>query len=217
MIKIEDLKYIKNRRGHLRAFIKKSQTDLDETCVLSYLHSNIFAAFVAWHRLFVVKKIIGRYSQTERLLDFGAGSGEIAYLLTQIPNYFFIEEIDELSNYIIRNKPQANRLDLQSLKEKEFGIILCLDSLEHNEDYEILVLSLSKALKKDGILIISGPTENSLYKIGRRFSGFKGDYHYTNVFNIEECLKKHLELVSRCFTPFGLPLFSISVWKKSNN
>ena len=34
-------------------------------------------------------------------------------------------------------------------------MILCLDSLEHNDNYESLVLNLTRALKKDGILIIA--------------------------------------------------------------
>lgn len=209
----KDWKYIKARRCQLRAFKNKSKTILDETCVLSYLHTNLFAAFVAWHRLFFVREIIKKFPQSDSLLDFGAGSGEIGRLLPYLSNYFFIEDIEELSNHIVSTNPQAKRLDLQSLKDQEFAIILCLDSLEHNHNYESLVLNLTKSLKEDGILIISGPTENILYKLGRRISGFKGDYHYTNVFAIEEFLGRNLELVNKYFTPFGLPLFSITVWK----
>lgn len=216
MIKFRDWKYIRNRRFQLRAFKNQHQTILDETCVLSYLHTNLFAAFVAWHRLFFVREIIKRVPKSDSLLDFGAGSGEMGLLLSDLSNYCFIEDIDELSNYIICTNPRAKRLDLQSLKDQEFGMILCLDSLEHNYDYESLVLNLTKSLKKDGILIISGPTENILYKLGRRISGFKGDYHYTNVFAIEQFLERNLEMVNKYFTPFGLPLFSITVWKNKS-
>jgi hypothetical protein len=43
-------------------------------------------------------------------------------------------------------------------------------------------------LSPNGIIIISGPTENILYKIGRVFAGnrFTGDYHVTTISKVKQ-------------------------------
>ena len=216
-MKISDVTYIRKRRKELKGLMSNFFNDLSESCIPSYCHSNRLASFVAWNRLFIARNYHRKYSTGSLVLDFGAGSGELGHLLSPINEYSFIEELDELAYFINRSNPSSNRAHLDSLDREKYDAIFCLDSLEHNSDYPTLIDKLLISLKPSGVFIISGPTENSLYKLGRKISGFKGDYHETNIFSIENYLKVHLKKIDICFAPFRLPLFSISVWEKVTN
>ena len=76
-------------------------------------------------------------------------------------------------------------------------------------------MQLASKLKPDGVLIISGPSESALYRLGRKIAGFDAHYHETNIFAIEEAAKAELELVDVRSLPPIFPLFRISVWKNA--
>ncbi len=64
-------------------------------------------------------------------------------------------------------------------------------------------------------MILSGPTENALYRLGRKIAGFDGHYHTTTIHHIEQAAAQHMTLLERRRAPFGVPLFSISAWRKA--
>lgn len=51
-----------------------------------------------------------------------------------------------------------------------FDIIFCLDVLEHFENLKEPIKEIKKILRADGLLVVSLPTENLFYKIGRLFA-----------------------------------------------
>lgn len=209
------LKHILARRKYLRKVTISNSEHLSESCVPSYRHPNFLASLVAWSRLFSALSMFKKYMVGNNVLDFGAGSGELAVLLDNKFNYDFIEEVDELSNYVYLSTPLAKRVFAHALEINKYDAIFCLDSLEHNSDYQSLIEVLLSSLKPGGVLILSGPTENFLYRLGRFLSGFSGGYHKTNIFSIESYLNTKLEQISRFYVPIRVPLFSISAWRKS--
>jgi 2-polyprenyl-3-methyl-5-hydroxy-6-metoxy-1,4-benzoquinol methylase len=211
---INDLNYIYARRKKLKAAQFKLYGDLSESCIPSYCHFNLLASFASWTRLFKARNLFQKYSTGSIVLDFGAGSGELGRLLPTCDEYVFLEENEELAKFIKCSIPRSHREDLFSLKEKKYDAIFCLDSLEHNSNFSEIIDQLLTSLKPNGILIVSGPTENLLYKFGRIIAGFTGDYHQTNIFIIESYLRTRLNCINKFYVPFKLPLFSISVWKK---
>src|SRR6266496_1212616 len=87
-----------------------------------------------------------------------------------------MEELTELSS---KDIPHISEISSNSL-----DIIIAADVLEHVQELEEYIgFFLDKLKRSSGRLIISGPTENIAYKIGRILAGFgdKGDYHLTNV------------------------------------
>lgn len=98
------------------------------------------------------------------------------------------------------------------MPQDAYAAIFALDALEHNDDVGSIIDVLAKGLRPDGVLLISGPTENALYRAGRLIAGFSGHYHKTNIWQIEEVAKTKLRPVRRRLVPVGLPLFSISAW-----
>jgi len=182
--------------------------------VPSYCHPNWLAAGVAWWRLVKVAALCRRHGPFEPLLDFGAATGEVAHLLGDVGDYHFVESDEALAKALVEWQPQARRERLESLPEKKFRVILALDSLEHNEDVGSIVRRLVASLREDGVLIVSGPTESALYRLGRRIAGFGGHYHKQTVYDVEAAIASVLEPAGVVRVPPLVPLFRISLWRR---
>jgi SAM-dependent methyltransferase len=211
---MDPIRLIRTRRAELRRRLAVSHTfeELEESCVPSYLHRNLAAAGVAWLRLLTAAQMYRRFAPPGPVLDFGAATGEIFHLLERRPPYSFCELNDVLAQALVEMNPAATRLRLEALPPAAFSAVFALDSLEHNEDVAPLLDALGATLQPQGVLILSGPTENRLYRLGRRLAGFSGHYHKTNIHHLEELAAARLRLVHRTRVPFGAPLFSVSVW-----
>lgn len=214
MTLFQALKHIQSRRQELCLLEGNSSLDLSESCIPSYCHSNWPASLVAWNRLFVASELFRQFSAGSVVLDFGAGSGELARVLPANCQYNFIEEEGALANYVAASISGSKRIDIAMLEAETYDAIFCLDSLEHNLNYAELITALLESLKRSGVLVLSGPTESILYRIGRWVAGFRGGYHLTDIFSIEDYLKRKMVRKSQCFLPAGVRLFSLSVWMK---
>lgn len=208
---------IRSRRAELRARldVAKKFEQLEESCVPSYIHSNPAAAGVAWMRLLRAAELYRKFAPKGPILDFGAATGEVYHVLNTDQPYHFCELNEVLIKALMEMNPKAKREHLEALKPDSFAAIFALDSLEHNENVGELLDLLKRGLRPDGVIILSGPTENWLYKTGRKIAGFSGHYHKTTIADIETVASQRLKLVYRKRVPFGVPLFSLSVWKKA--
>ena len=209
------LSHIVSRRAQLRKRfdVRKQMAQIEETCIPSYLHRNPAAAGVAWMRLFAAVRFYRRYAPKGAVLDFGAASGELAHLLPRDIRYDFIEIDERVAKSLVDDNKTATRVHLNDIGQGQYAAIFALDSLEHNDDVGALLDKLIPALAQDGILILSGPTENWLYRLGRKIAGFSGEYHQTTIYNIEQEVAQRAKCLRRGFVPAGLPLFSLSCWR----
>lgn len=179
---------------------KFSQTvtfdEIKEMAIPSYIHSNPLVRQIFWHRAFRIINSVKK-CRPASILDFGGGSGIIlAFLDDKIKRFildiyytpfdFMQQHIDHLRNV---TKLYPNDLDKT---ESRFEAILAADVLEHLSDDQIKnqLLLFHKWLKPNGHLVISGPTENLIYKTGRKIAGYKNDYHKTNVMDIADIVSK---------------------------
>ena len=209
------LSLVKRRRAALgrRFDVGRAVAELEESCVPSYLHSNWAAALVAWSRLFAAAALFRRFGRAGPVLDFGASTGELRHVLGPGAAYGFVEGNEALAEALRAEFPDAARFDLDALPPAHFAAVFALDSLEHNRDVGAIFDMLAAALAPGGVLILSGPTENALYRLGRRISGFTGEYHHATIYDIERLAAERMTLVHRRRTPLGVPLFSLSVWR----
>jgi SAM-dependent methyltransferase len=210
------LKLIKQRRKSLRERVDVwgRLQELHDSCIPSYCHPNLAASGVAWLRLLRSAALYKRHGSAGPVLDFGSGTGELAHVLEGDFDYHYVE-MDETQVPILKQDlPDATRLTSDTLPKDKFAFVFALDSLEHNDDYANLIDELTESLTADGILLVSGPTENFIYKIGRKIAGFTGDQHVTNIYAIEKVLEKRLENIATTVSPFGVPLFRLSLWRK---
>lgn len=209
-----EMAYRRRRALRERFDVARSFSALEESCVPSYAHRNPIAAAVAWQRLLTASRLWRSLAPAGPILDFGAGTGEILHFLGRDKPYHFVEADDALARALEEFLPGARRERLQSLAAETFGSVLALDSLEHNDDVAAIVDGLVPALAKDGVMIVSGPTENALYRMGRAVAGFHGHYHKTTIYGIERILEKRLARIAVRRIPFGLPLFRVSAWRR---
>jgi len=212
---IKKIKYILQRRKSLMQSldVQKDFEEWEETCLPSYCHSNLFAAYVSWQRLFVSAKLAKKHGKLDKVLDFGCGVAELKRLLPAETSYHYIEELSSSVNWIKSQYSDAIGIDLND-KNNSYDVVFALDSLEHNDNFAELVDKLISKLSSEGVLIVSGPTENALYRLGRKVAGFTGHYHKTTIHDINREIDSRLTLQERVVEPFGLPLFVVSVWRK---
>lgn len=215
---LERIRHIRRRRRDLRNAIDyQISSRWEESCVPSYCHPNILAAGVSWLRLFVALTLAKNLRPDPgRVLDFGSSVGEIGQLLpARTIRYDFIERDATAAEFLLSRLRGANRQTLESALDDSYDWVFAIDSLEHNENYAELLETLSAKLAPGGIFILSGPTENALYRLGRRVAGFNSHYHVTNVYHIEVAAGRGLQRIGLTTVPFGVPLFRISGWTKA--
>jgi 2-polyprenyl-3-methyl-5-hydroxy-6-metoxy-1,4-benzoquinol methylase len=107
----------------------------------------------------------------------------------------------------------ARQRSISQLTPKSFDLINALDVLEHVDDLPRTLSELLNLLKPGGRLVVSGPTENILYQIGRRLAGpeYSGEYHERGIAEIKHELTRlaHIQQIATLYWP--IPLFEVFV------
>ena len=105
----------------------------------------------------------------------------------------------------------AKQIPISQLTAGAYDLINALDVLEHVDDLPTTLTQLLKLLKAGGQLLVSGPTENILYQIGRRLAGpeYSGAYHERGIADIKRELSEisRVEHIATLYQPF--PLFEV--------
>ena len=96
-------------------------------------------------------------------------------------------------------------------------IVFRLDSpLEHVDDLQFVMGKLISLLKPDGEIIISGPTENFFYQLGRKLAGreFSGHYHERSITQVRKLFADEMKLISIAKIYWPIVLFDIFSLRK---
>lgn len=194
--------YKSNYRSVIREVLAQSEKGrLDEAAFPAYSHRNPLINWLFWQRLRKVMEHIQRPILYEHILDFGCGSGVMLPYLSQISSKVVAMDVDLLpleqvqshislpSNIEIKDAIKSSITDLPA---NSFDLIMALDVLEHVKDLPRTLKELLALLKPHGQLIVSGPTENILYQIGRKIAGpeYSGAYHERGIAEIKNELLK---------------------------
>lgn len=165
----------------------------------------------------MAKKLAFDLIQPTTVLDFESGITELIKLLTAGVQYIYVEEEAVAVKWIEEEYPDTVRIWLENVPGSKYNIIFDMDSLEHNDNYPELIDRLALMLADNGVLVTSGPTENFLYRFGRRLAGFSGHYHQTTLQHINHYVDDKMTLLKRMRLPHGLSLFLfvLSCWKQT--
>lgn len=176
----------------LKSIYLLDPTLLDEMALPSYFHKN---PLVRWITSTRIKKAL-RFVEPKtgiHLLDFGCGSG---ILLLQLPqetckSYGVDIELwpaEKMLKHHDREDIQLIHADhwAEAIPNNSLDYILATEVLEHIEDVSSILITFNAKNKIGGKLIVSLPTENSLYKLGRKIAGFSGHYHQDQIVEINE-------------------------------
>lgn len=187
----------------------------DEQAVPAYTHANRLMAWLFWQR---VAHVMGYLDQREvgRALDFGCGTGVfLPYLQERAQEVLGFDLHLDAARFTVQNLNLSkvtladDFAQLEGRPEGSFDTILALDVLEHVEDLPGICKTFARLLSERGCLIVSGPTETPLYRLGRWMAGFKAHFHVRNIYDIEREMKLHMKVqrLSQLYPPF--PLFWI--------
>jgi len=197
------------------------QGELDEQAGPAYFEGLGLSRWIFWKRVADVIKLLP--SDGGRCLDFGCGFGLLTPLLSD--RFSQVTNIDfkpELANRFLQrwsathgqsfaNVDFATDLNEANLEDHSIDLMLALDVLEHVDDLDELLAHMHRLLKPNGKFIVTGPTENSVYKLGRRIVGFSGDYHERSIYDIEDAMKQYFDFRIVGRIGFPLTLFHVLV------
>lgn len=194
---------------------------LDEAAFPAYAHPNAIINWLFWQRLRVVMNFIERHAPFEQVLDFGCGSGALLPFLSKYSNRVLGLDVDLFAYQMMKRRlgfpanievRDAKQNPLTSLPAS-FDLITALDVLEHVDNLPATLRDLIRLLKPGGWLVISGPTENFFYKLGRRLAGneYSGAYHERGIAVVRAELSRIAEVttLARLYPP--VVLFDIFV------
>ena len=208
-------------RAVIRVVLAESeQGRMDEAGFPAYSHPNPFINWLFWQRLHKVMNYVERDAPYEHVLDFGCGSGVMLPFLCGISKRVTAMDIDLLPFERVSrlrafpanlNVLNAREVTLKDLPKASFDIIVATDVLEHVADLPGTLADMGALLKSGGQIIISGPTENVLYKIGRKLAGpeYSGDYHERGILEVRELLAKQRDVIHIATLYWPIPLFEV--------
>lgn len=216
-----------NYKARYRSAIRNVLQDsdrgrLDEAGFPAYSHPNPLINWLFWQRLRTAMNYIETHAPYENTLDFGCGSGVMLSFLAKHSKTVTAMDIDlvpleRVKTYIpLAENIQvldANQVSTSQLTPKSFDLINALDVLEHVDDLPHILAALLTLLKPGGRLVVSGPTENILYQIGRKLAGpeYSGEYHERGIAEIKHELSRlaRVEQIATLYWP--VPLFEVFV------
>lgn len=188
----------------------------DEMALPSYTHGNRLMAWLFWRRIDAAFALAGRLDG-QRVLDFGCG-GAVTFKQLHACGCEITgvdPEAAALAADVCRRLAIPARIvtQLDEVSDRRFDCIFALDVLEHVSDLDGCIAQLAGALADGGRIVLSGPTENAWYRLGRRLAGFSGHYHLRNVYDIERSFLGR-GLVRAGLSTLRLPfaLFRVSAW-----
>jgi SAM-dependent methyltransferase len=192
---------------------------VDEQGLPSYVHPNVAMRWLFWKRIGYVMRFLDQFPDLGACLDFGCGSGVMLPYLNARSSRVVACDVDLA---VARAIVERFRLTHVSLVESldivtgaaaapacGFQVILALDVLEHVDDLEGCADRLAGLLQPGGWLVVSGPTENWLYRLGRRLAGFRNTFHVRTVYDVLTTLGTRLAVRDLATLYYPLPLFKI--------
>ncbi len=196
------------------------QEFVDEMGLPSYLHRNLAMRWVYWRRLDIALQMLP--PQVGTALDFGCGPGVLLPILsTYARRVFAIDQHLEITHKVTATFGLSNVELIKAaahlpMEPKSVDLIIALDVLEHVEDIAGVLSEFRRILSPAGQVIISGPTENALYKLGRRLAGFSGVYHHRTIYDVIDETKRVFQIrrIAKLFTLY--PFFLVALCNNYN-
>ncbi|HMY15989.1 MAG TPA: class I SAM-dependent methyltransferase [Polyangium sp.] len=191
--------------------------DRNEMAIPSYLHRNPLMREMAWARVHALETFLRRVASRRRLtriVDYGCGTGVLLPAASDLAESVYgVDLVTEPAQWLVGKLSLPN---VQIMKPEECAtiasgsvdVILAGEVLEHIDPVEPALVEYRRLLHRKGArLLVSLPTENALYRFGRRLAGFSGHYHHDNARSIDAKIRRGgFERVDRTWIPLPGPL-----------
>lgn len=201
---------------HLQSSITEAKQA--EMAIPSYLNKNPFIRSLFWNRYDMIYRLAELDSEMS-VCEFGCGIG--VFLPTLAPEVKKTYAVDIFPQYaqemakIYDLEVEFSR-DMDSVPDDSLDLIIASEVMEHLEDPGAYARLFARKLKAGGRLIMSGPTESWIYKLGRILAGYHKyhDYHPHDVYQLHEIITKN-GFQTMIQTPYPwktIPLHMINVY-----
>jgi 2-polyprenyl-3-methyl-5-hydroxy-6-metoxy-1,4-benzoquinol methylase len=202
-----------------------SPSEQDEMAIPTYLHPNPLIRWLFRKRYEIIFNILLKHKASRtNVLEFGCGIGLFLpslYLLSK--QVYAIDLFPQVAQGLAQELGISVTFlkSLDEIPNHSLETIIAADAMEHVEDAQALTNKFWEKLQAGGWLIVSGPTENMLYQVGRWLAGFsgKGDYHHTTIIQLEKMVQaSHFQKIEKHSLPLPPPfcLFEIIAFQKQD-
>jgi predicted TPR repeat methyltransferase len=182
----------------------------------AYIDKNGLVRELFWRRLGALLSLAAAGSR-ERVLDFGGGNGVLVASLSRLYKEVVCVDLrTEIVDELIRSEgldnvtARAGELAALGLPAGHFDTIIAADVLEHIRELDTLIAEFDRLLTPGGELLVSVPSENRFYELGRRVFGYvKPDDHYHTSAFIERALSGRLRLARRRRYPLDVSWLAV--------
>ena len=202
-------------------YANRSTINVDEQAGPAYFDGLGLSRWFFWQRLKLAVRDIPT-CQAGTCVDFGCGFGlALPLLREQFGNTIGVDLVPDLARDFMRrwdaiHGSHRNTISIvDSLNDsgaasESVDFMLALDVLEHFESLDAILKQIHKVLKPKGEILVTGPTENIAYRIGRKIVGFTGEYHHQNIYDVLREMSKLFEVRVIRRIPFAPSLFLVA-------
>jgi 2-polyprenyl-3-methyl-5-hydroxy-6-metoxy-1,4-benzoquinol methylase len=200
----------------LRSYVTEEQGA--EMAIPSYLNKNPFIRALFWNRYDLIYTLAELESDMS-VCEFGCGIGVfLPSLASEVKNVYAVDIFPQYAQEMARiyDLEVAFSKDLDDVADDSLDLIVACEVMEHLEDPGAYARLFAQKLKAGGRLIMSGPTESWIYKLGRILAGYNKyhDYHPHNVYQLHEIITQN-DFKTLIQTPYPwkmIPLNMINVY-----
>lgn len=166
--------------------------DQIEMAIPSYLHWNPLIRSFFWRRYDHIYEL-AKLSSEMVVCEFGCGIGVfLPMLANETAKVYAIDLFPHYAQELVKefDLDISFSKDLEGVPDHSLDILFAVEVLEHLDDLDAGIQLIGRKLKPGGRLIMSGPTENLLYKTGRFLVGYNKyhEYHRNNVYQIRQAI-----------------------------
>jgi len=216
------------RRGFVRIPLHSMQALTDTNAERNiYVHPNPLARRIFWQRLLHAHRLLKKHVPPDAMtLDFGGGSGAFLPSLCNLFGNVSVIDLDlgdaeRIASHFQLSDVSFYRQNINAFDQKIiFDLVVATDVFEHFSDMYEPYYFLQKHLKDGGFLLLTLPTENALYELGRCIvHKTKPEDHYHSACEVVRFYEAHgYECLESCNAPrmagVALPLFFVGLFRK---
>jgi 2-polyprenyl-3-methyl-5-hydroxy-6-metoxy-1,4-benzoquinol methylase len=178
------------------------------------------AAYLGWSRIRHAQRLLDGASATRAALDFGPGLGVmLPFLVERFDRVVACDEDPEVTGFMterlgLDGVDVTNAVPPPNSLGSRYDAVLALDVLEHVEDLDGILATLLSETADNGVWIISGPTENAIYRMMRKLSRTRGEGHVRSIYDVFDAIPPAMRREKVQRLPFGVPLFLIGRFRR---
>jgi SAM-dependent methyltransferase len=155
-----------------------------------------------WHVKKALRKIARQFHDERNVLDAGSGFGQYTWRMSRMNKLWKIkavdinkEQIDDcnafFSNAGLSDRVSFSCADLTTVIDPDsYDLILSVDVMEHIEEDRLVFQNFCKSLKKNGILLISTPSDKGGSDVHRENEESFIDEHVRDGYGINDITEK---------------------------